>query len=527
MALLDIDGLDLSISGMPILRGVSLSVKAGEVLGVVGESGSGKSLTALTVMRLLPRGAVARGRVALDGLDLLAASEREMCGLRGRAVGMVFQEPMTALNPLKSIGAQVAEGFSLHLGLGRADAEKQALAVLERVGLPPARIPPTRYPHELSGGQRQRVVIAMAVALKPRLVIADEPTTALDVTTQAQILRLLRGLVAEDGAGLVLISHDLAVVTAMADRIAVMRSGEVVETGPGGRDAFAALTHPYSLALREASAHVPPRHAQPPGDVLLAVEGAVRDYRLPRRNPFAPARFNRAVDGVSFTLRRGESVGLVGESGCGKSTLARAVLALEPLQGGAIRLGGQDTAGLSGAALAAFRRRVQMVFQDPYGSLHPRQTVDRILAEPLAIHDIGDAEARIERALDEVGLGSGFRFRYPHQLSGGQRQRVAIARALILEPQILLLDEPTSALDASVQAEVLNLLEDMRRRHGLTFVMVSHDLAVVTHMCERLMVMQRGRRVEELSSADLARRHVSDPYTKRLMEASEGFRRGA
>jgi peptide/nickel transport system ATP-binding protein len=522
VALLDIDGLDLSISGTPILRGVSLSLKAGEVLGVVGESGSGKSLTALTVMRLLPRGAVASGRVTLDGLDLLAASEREMCGLRGRSVGMVFQEPMTALNPLKSIGAQVAEGFALHLGLGRADAEKQALAVLERVGLPPARIPPTRYPHELSGGQRQRVVIAMAVALKPRLVIADEPTTALDVTTQAQILRLLRGLVAEDGAGLVLISHDLAVVTAMADRIAVMRSGEVVETGPGGRDAFAALTHPYSLALREASAHVPPRHAQPPEDVLLAVEGAVRDYRLPRRNPFAPVRFNRAVDGVSFTLRRGESVGLVGESGCGKSTLARAVLALEPLQGGAIRLGGQDTAGLSGAALAAFRRRVQMVFQDPYGSFDPRHRAGRIVAEPLHLApDIDDAERRrrIEQALVEVGLRPDDAGKYPHEFSGGQRQRLAIARALITRPELIVLDEPVSALDVSIRAQVLDLLADLQARLGLTYLFITHDLMVVRAITDRVMVMSAGRVVEEGATARVLD-SPDHPVTKALVDAS-------
>ena len=522
VALLDIAGLDLSISGTPILRGVDLSVKAGEVLGVVGESGSGKSLTALTVMRLLPRGAVAKGTVALDGRDLLAATERDMCGLRGRAIGMVFQEPMTALNPLKTIGAQVAEGFALHLGLGRADAEKQALGVLDRVGLPPARIPPTRYPHELSGGQRQRVVIAMAVALRPRLVIADEPTTALDVTTQAQILKLLRALVAEDGAGLVLISHDLAVVTAMADRIAVMRSGEVVETGPGGPEAFAALTHPYSLALRAASTHVPPRHAQPPGDVLLSVEDAVRDYRLPRLNPFARARVHRAVDGVSFTLRRGESVGLVGESGCGKSTLARAVLALEPLQGGAVSLGGQDTAGLSGGALAAFRRRVQMVFQDPYGSFDPRHRAGRIVAEPLHLApDMDDAERRrrIAQALVEVGLKPDDAGKYPHEFSGGQRQRLAIARALITRPELIVLDEPVSALDVSIRAQVLDLLADLQARLGLTYLFITHDLTVVRAITERVMVMSGGRLVEEGPTARVldAPRH---PVTQGLVDAS-------
>ncbi len=522
MPLLDISGLDLAISGTPILRGVSLSVEAGEVLGVVGESGSGKSLTALSVMRLLPRGAKATGRVTLDGYDLLAASERDMCGLRGRAMGMVFQEPMTALNPLQSIGAQVAEGFALHLGLSRSDAEKQALGVLERVGLPPARIPPTRYPHELSGGQRQRVVIAMAVALRPRLVIADEPTTALDVTTQAQILQLLRGLVREDGAGLVLISHDLSVVSAMADRIAVMRGGEVVETGPGGPESFAALTHPYSKALREAASHAPTRHPQPPGDVLLAVDGAVRDYRMARSNPFAAPRFHRAVDGVSFSLRRGESVGLVGESGCGKSTLARAVLALEPLQGGTIRLGGQDTADLSGEALATFRRRVQMVFQDPYGSFDPRHRAGRIVAEPLHLAadlDAPERQRRIAEALVEVGLDPRDAEKYPHEFSGGQRQRLAIARALITRPDLIVLDEPVSALDVSIRAQVLDLLADLQARLGLTYLFITHDLTVVRAITERVMVMASGRVVEEGATAQVLD-SPGHPVTQGLVEAS-------
>ncbi|MHB2167877.1 ABC transporter ATP-binding protein [Alsobacter sp. R-9] len=522
MPLLDIRGLDLSIAGVPILRDVSLSVEAGETLGIVGESGSGKSMTALSVMRLLPRGARATGAVTLEGRDLLAASERDMCALRGRTVGMVFQEPMTALNPLRTIGDQVAEGFRLHLGLPRAEAADRAAAVLERVGLPAARVPATRYPHELSGGQRQRVVIAMAVALKPRLVIADEPTTALDVTTQAQILRLLRELVAEDGAGLVLISHDLAVVSAMADRVAVMRRGEVVERGPGGAQAFATLRHPYSQALQEASSHRPVRSAEPPGEDLLTVTDVVREYRLPRPHPFAPALAHQAVDGVSFTLRRGESLGLVGESGCGKSTLARAILALEPLQGGEIRLAGGRTDGLSGAALATFRRRVQMVFQDPYGSFDPRHKAGRIVAEPLHLAPEIDGAERVRRvaqALTEVGLSPADAGKYPHEFSGGQRQRLAIARALITRPDLIVLDEPVSALDVSIRAQVLDLLADLQSRLRLTYLFITHDLTVVRAITDRVLVMSAGRVVEEGPTQSVldAPRHA---VTRALVDAS-------
>jgi peptide/nickel transport system ATP-binding protein len=522
--LLSIEGLDLSIAGLPILKGVSLSVAPGEVVGRVGESGSGKSMTALTVMRLLPRGARFSGRVAFAGQDLAAASEREMCALRGSAIGMVFQEPMTALNPLRSIGDQVAESFSLHQGSSRAEAYERAAQVLERVGLPASRVPATRYPHELSGGQRQRVVIAMAVALSPRLVIADEPTTALDVTTQAQILALLRELVAEQGSGLLLITHDLAVVRAMADRITVMRRGEVVEEG-AAQGFFSRMSHPYTRALAEASSHIPVRAAPPPADgpPLLEIEDAVRDYPLARTNPFAKARFHRAVDGVTLAVRRGESLGIVGESGCGKSTLSRAVLALEPLEGGVIRLGGQDIAGLTGPGIAAFRRRIQMVFQDPSGSFDPRHKAGRVIAEPL--HLMRDAlspaemRERIDGALVEVGLQPADAGRYPHEFSGGQRQRLAIARALITRPDVIVLDEPVSALDVSIRAQVLDLLADLQTRLGLTYLFISHDLGVVRAITDRVAVMRQGRIVEEGPTARVldAPGHA---YTQALVDAA-------
>jgi peptide/nickel transport system ATP-binding protein len=396
--------------------------------------------------------------------------------------------------------------------------------VLERVGLPPSRIPADRFPHELSGGQRQRVVIAMAVALSPGLVIADEPTTALDVTTQAQILALLRDLVREQGSGLLLITHDLAVVGAMADRIVVMRRGEVVEQGPA-KGFFGAMQHPYTRALYRASSHVPVRPAPPAaaGGPLLEIRDVVRDYPLAKPHPFAAARFHRAVNGVSLTVQRGESLGIVGESGCGKSTLARAVLALEPVQGGAIRLGGHDIAGLAGPELEAFRRRIQMVFQDPYGSFDPRHGAGRIIAEPLhlmrRVLSTTEIADRIAGALVEVGLHPSDAKKYPHEFSGGQRQRLAIARALITRPDVIVLDEPVSALDVSVRAQVLDLLADLQTRLRLTYLFISHDLAVVRAITDRVAVMRQGKVVEEGPTA----RVLDDPrhaYTRELVEAA-------
>ncbi|MCP8937680.1 dipeptide ABC transporter ATP-binding protein [Alsobacter sp. SYSU M60028] len=520
---LTIENLELEIHGIPVLRGVSVEVRPGRVTGLVGESGSGKSMTSLAAMRLLPRGSVTRGRIDFGGRDLLGLGEPEMCRVRGREIGMVFQEPMTALNPLRTIGDQVAEGFRLHLGLGRDEARERARLVLERVGMPASRVPPTRYPHELSGGQRQRVVIGMAVALSPGLVIADEPTTALDVTTQAQVLRLLRDLVAQDGAGLLLISHDLAVIGAMADEIAVMRRGEIVEQGPAA-SFFRSMRHPYSRALLAASSHAPAREPSPAGaETVLDVDGAVRDYTLPRTRLFAPAPRLRAVDGVSFAVRRGESVGLVGESGCGKSTLARAILGLEPVQGGAIRLMGESIAGLAAEARRRFRRRVQIVFQDPFGSFDPRHTAGRIVGEPLHLLRgelaAGEREARVAAALEEVGLSAADAARYPHEFSGGQRQRLAIARALITRPDLIVLDEPVSALDVSIRAQVLDLLAGLQARMGLTYLFISHDLGVVRAITDRVLVMQKGRVVEEGPTQDVLDR-PSHPYTKELVASA-------
>ncbi|MDP3961839.1 MAG: ABC transporter ATP-binding protein, partial [Pseudorhodobacter sp.] len=540
MTLLQIENLTLAIHGTPILQGVTLSIAPGQIVALTGESGSGKSMTALAVMGLLPDGAVTSGRVLLEGRDMLATPERDLCALRGRAMGMVFQEPMTALNPVQCIGDQVAETIRIHTAASRAEARDRASAVLARVGLPPDLFPRSRYPHELSGGQRQRVVIAMAIAQHPRLLIADEPTTALDVTTQAQILDLLKGLVADFGMGLMMITHDLAVVAGMADRINVMRRGEVVEAGATA-DLLRTMRHPYTRMLFAAARHrvdLPPRPPAgvldpdrteermcappvapatgtrppapqagasrthlgrarprlqamvgtertcllPPAEPLLRVAGVSRDYRLPASHLFARAGRFRAVNNVSFTLERGERLGLVGESGCGKSTLTRAILGLEPVQAGTITLDGAPVLAGHRPNLAV-RREMQVVFQDPYGSFDPRHRVDRLITEPfhlLATPPKGqERRDAIAEALTSVGLAAADAQKYIHEFSGGQRQRIAIARALIIKPQLIVFDEAVSALDVSVRAQVLDLLADLCRLYPLSYLFISHDLAVM------------------------------------------------
>ncbi|WP_340107755.1 dipeptide ABC transporter ATP-binding protein [Pikeienuella sp. HZG-20] len=522
MSILEVERLSLAIHGLPILRDVDLSVGEGEILGVIGESGSGKSLTALSVMRLPPQGAEIAGAIRLDGEDLAGKSEREMCAVRGARIGMVFQEPMTALNPVRTIGDQVAETLLIHRAAGRREAARRAREMLARVGLPEARVPADRYPHELSGGQRQRVAIAMAIALRPRLLIADEPTTALDVTTQAEVIRLLRGLVDEFGMGLMLITHDLGLVAGAAERLAIMRRGEVVEAGETGA-VFREMRHPYTRALFAASAHRPARGAPARGGgapPVLEVRDVVREYAAPGAGLFARARAQRAVDGVSFTLERGETLGLVGESGCGKSTLSRAILGLDPIQGGEIRLLGRP---VTPDLPRADRRRMQVVFQDPYGSFNPRWRVSKLVAEPFHLLDappVGAARrARVARALGEVGLAPEDGDRFIHEFSGGQRQRIAIARALAIEPDLIILDEAVSALDVSIRAQILDLLAGLSARLNLSYLFISHDLSVVRAIADRVMVMQAGRIVEQ-GEAEAVFETPSHPYTKALIAAA-------
>ena len=522
MSLLSITNLSVAIHWFNILQGVTLCVDAGEIVAVTGESGSGKSMTALAAMQLLPKGTQARGHIMLGDQDLLALPEAELCAIRGNDIGMVFQEPMTALNPVQTIGHQVAETIRIHdKTVSRHAAARQAAETLERVGLPNDRFPLSRYPHELSGGQRQRVVIAMAIALRPRLLIADEPTTALDVTTQAQILDLLKSLAREDGMGLLMITHDLAVVADMADRIIVMRKGEIVEQGHT-QALLQTMRHPYTRMLFAASTHAVALPAAPPPQPLLKVENVSRDYVLPRKTLFGkPGRF-RAVDNVSFTLQRGERLGLVGESGCGKSTLTRALLGLEPVQSGSITLDGTPVYSGSKPDLAV-RRKMQVVFQDPFGSFNPRHRVDRLITEPFhLLPDPPKGRARsdaIADALTAVGLSPEDATKYIHEFSGGQRQRIAVARALIIRPDLILFDEAVSALDVSVRAQILDLLAELCSAYDLTYLFISHDLSVVRTVTDRVLVMKSGQIVEQGATTDVFDR-PQHPYTQKLLAAA-------
>jgi peptide/nickel transport system ATP-binding protein len=521
MSLLQIKNLSLSIHDTPVLHDVSLSVAQGEIRGVIGESGSGKSMTALSIMQLLPEGSHCSGEIHLGGVDVITATEDTLCGLRGDDVGMVFQEPMTALDPVQPIGKQVAETILIHEPkTTKAEAMRRAAEALERCELPNALFPLSRYPHELSGGQRQRVVIAMAIALRPRLLIADEPTTALDVTTQAQILVLLKRLVQDTQMGLLMITHDLAVVSELADRISIMKDGHIVEEADAAM-LYRDMQHPYTKALFAASSHQPDRDTPPSDAALLKVENVSRDYVLPRAKLFGKPRNFRAVSNVSFEIRRGECLGLVGESGCGKSTLTRAILGLEPVQEGAITLG-RYPVYTGTKPNRAVRRKMQVVFQDPYGSFNPRHKVDRLVAEPFHLLDnapVGaDRDVAIDEALVSVGLYPDDKHKYVHEFSGGQRQRIAIARALIIKPDLIILDEALSALDVSIRAQILDLLVALSQQFGLTYLFISHDLSVVRSVADRVLVMKAGKIVEQGPSESVFNAPQHE-YTKMLIAA--------
>ena len=489
MPLLQIENLTVTAANVTLIDHLTLSLEPGEVLVLAGESGSGKSLTALSILGLLPPGLASSGTIRLGGQALMTLAEPELCALRGAGMGMIFQEPMSALNPLMSIGEQIAEVVRVHRNLPRAAARTAARQALERVGLATAGISPDRFPHQLSGGQRQRAAIAMAIVLRPKLILADEPTTALDVTSQAEIVSLLTGLARQGGAGLLFITHDL-------------ERGRLVETGETSQ-VFAQLTHPYARALVAAARPLvfPPRPARPVVTPVLCARDIVRDYAAPRPHPLAAAPIHRAVDQVSLSLQPGEIVALVGQSGSGKSTLARTLLALDAPQSGDVFLNGQPFSRARGQALRNLRPHIQAVFQDPYASLDPSWTVDRIISEPLDLSGTsGSHTARRTQVLDmlaEVGLDPALSTRYPHQLSGGQRQRVAIARALIAKPSVIVLDEATSALDVSSRAQILRLIHDLAVRRNIAFLFISHDLTTVRSLADRVIVLEDGRIVEQ------------------------------
>jgi peptide/nickel transport system ATP-binding protein len=524
---LTIDQLTLALPGQAdrryAVQNLSLSVAAGETLCVVGESGSGKSMTAYAVMGLLPPGVrAAAGSIRLAGIELLGRDEASLCAMRGREAGMIFQEPMTSLNPVMRVGDQVAETFEAHRAYDAPERMRRAVALLDEVHLPdPPRLA-RAYPHELSGGQRQRVMIAMALALEPKLLIADEPTTALDVTTQAQVLRLVDELRTKRGMAVLFITHDFGVVAEIADRVVVLQEGAVVEQGPVDA-VLKRPQHPYTRRLLAAVPSLEPPAAKDFADASLSLQVEGLSKTFTSRSLWGAGREVRAVADVAFTVRRGETLGLVGESGSGKSTVGRCVLRLVEPDRGVVRVGEIALTELSQAALRRQRRRIQMVFQDPYASLNPRRTVGRIIAEgPVAQGaDETAALANATRLLDLVGLPVQAMSRYPHEFSGGQRQRIGIARALALEPEVLVADEPVSALDVSVQAQILELIRELQDRLGVAILFITHDLRVAAQVCDRIAVMRNGRIVETQDTGSLfaAPQH---PYTQQLLAAVPG-----
>jgi peptide/nickel transport system ATP-binding protein len=520
--LLEIADLSVAIGATRIIKNVSLQVRAGEILGLVGASGSGKSMTTLAVMQLLPQSATMTGTVRLRGETLTGKTDAQMQPIRGRDVGMVFQEPMTALNPLMRIGDQVAETLRLHSAVSALAAREAAREALDLAGLTGEQGALDRFPYELSGGQRQRVAIAMAMVMSPPLLIADEPTTALDVITQAQVLRLLQELVRARNMGLVLVTHDLAVMAQLADRVAVMHQGEIVEQG-ATTELLLRPRHPYTAALLAAAALKPKRVArQVSSPEVLQACGIIREYPRQRRSLWRAAAPLRAVDGVSLLVHAGETVGLVGESGSGKSSLLKVILALDRSQAGQVRLLGEEFSNAAGN-LHRLRRAIQVVFQDPYGSFDPKWTVERLIAEPFFLLDAPPLAAERRRkvaiVLEQVGLAATDAQRLPHEFSGGERQRIAIARALITEPAVIAFDEAVSALDVLLREQILELLAQLAERLNVAYLFVSHDLQVIRAIADRVYVMQRGRIVEEgpTESVFASPRHA---YTQALIAAT-------
>ena len=531
-----------------VVKGISFDIEPRETVAIVGESGSGKSVTALSIMRLLPAAnSRATGEILLEGRELLKLTEEQMREVRGNRISMIFQEPMTSLNPVLTLGFQIAEALMYHRRLDRKQAEAETLRILERVRIPSAASRLNEYPHRLSGGMRQRVMIAMALACKPRLLIADEPTTALDVTIQAQILELIKTLQDEEGMSVLFITHDMGVVAEISDRTVVMYRGDVVETGTT-RDIFAAAKHPYTSALLSAVPQLgsmtgidrPLRFPQvdmatgeirpvtPTADTvdhastpILQVDKLVTRFAV--KKGFLRRTVGRihAVEGVSLRLRRGETLSLVGESGCGKSTTGRSIVRLTDPTSGEIRIDGKDVLGSGKSELAAIRREAQVVFQDPFDSLNPRIRIGAAIAEPMVTHGLAsraEAPDRVCELLERVGLSASMADRFPHEFSGGQRQRVCIARALALEPKLIIADEAVSALDVSVKAQIINLMLDLQEKYGLGYLFISHDMAVVERISHRVAVMYLGE-IVEIGPRRAVFENPQHEYTKRLMAA--------
>jgi len=504
------------------VRGLSFDIDRGETVALVGESGSGKSVTALSILQLLPYPAASHpsGSIRFEGRELVAAPAEILQQIRGDRIAMIFQEPMTSLNPLHRVEKQIAETLMLHKGASAAGARVRALELLDRVGIPDPESRLASYPHELSGGQRQRVMIAMALANEPDLLIADEPTTALDVTIQAQILALLADLQAEFGMAILLITHDLGIVRKLSERVCVMTNGEIVEAGSVGR-IFSAPAHPYTQHLLGAEPRGEPPSPSAEANVVMECRDVRVWFPIKRGIVRRTVSHLKAVEGVTLSVREGETLGVVGESGSGKTTLGLALLRLQRSTG-SIQFQGREIQALPWKQTRPLRREMQIVFQDPFGSLSPRMSVGSIVGEGLAVHKLGDAASRdreVIRVLEEVGIDPESRHRYPHEFSGGQRQRIAIARAIVLQPRLVVLDEPTSALDRSVQAQIVDLLRALQQRHGLSYLFISHDLRVVRALSHYVVVMRDGCVVEQ-GVADEIFHDPQHDYTRRLMRAA-------
>ena len=502
---------------------VAFDIAKGETLALVGESGSGKSATALSVMKLLPYPAAHHpsGSIVFRGQDLMKMSEGDIRHVRGNDITIIFQEPMTSLNPLHTIEKQIGEILLLHQGLSGKTARARIIELLDQVGIPDPAGRLKSYPHQMSGGQRQRVMIAMALANEPDLLIADEPTTALDVTVQAQILKLLKDIQTRLGMSMLFITHDLGIVRKLADRVCVMQKGKIVEHGPVER-VFTAPEHPYTRALLAAEPKPDPASQHPDAPIVVSTDNLKVWFPVKRGVLRKTVGHIKAVDGITIQVRKGETLGVVGESGSGKTTLGLAILRLISSEGPVVFMG--DTIqGLKFKEMRPYRRNMQIVFQDPYGSLSPRMSVSDIIEEGLKVHhphlSRREREGRVVAALTETGLDAGTRFRYPHEFSGGQRQRIAVARALVLEPTFIMLDEPTSALDMIIQAQMVDLLRNLQKKRDLTYMFISHDLRVVAALASRLLVLRYGKMVEEGAAADLFKNPKSD-YTRALFAAA-------
>ncbi len=524
--ILNVEGLNVSFRQdgrvIPAVKGVSFTVAKGETVALVGESGSGKSVTALSTVGLLSDNAVIAGSVTYQGRQMIGAAERDLRAVRGNDISFIFQEPMTSLNPLHTIERQICESLSLHQGLEGDEGRRRAISLLNKVGIRNAQERLSAYPHQLSGGQRQRVMIAMALANGPELLIADEPTTALDVTVQAQILDLLAELKASEGLSMLFITHDLNIVRRIADKVCVMKGGEIVEAGPTAT-VFANPQHPYTQTLLAAEPKGRPEPVAEDAPEVIHADHLRVWFPIQKGFLRKTVGHVKAVNNASLSVRAGETLGIVGESGSGKTTIALALLRLIPSEG-RIALLGNEISALQGAALRGIRRDLQIVFQDPFGSLSPRMTAEEIIAEGLGIHGLEPGRNRREMVAEimtEVGLDPATMTRYPHEFSGGQRQRIAIARAMILRPKLVVLDEPTSALDMTVQVQIVELLRALQRKWGLAYIFISHDLRVVRALSHKVLVMKDGDIVEAGAGEALFAAPQSD-YTRALFAAAFG-----